>query len=462
VKTGDLPDARRRLAIASNGPFNSLATRLIVAWCHEGEGNTDAALAELKLIEQVGAFDLFRMFHAALILDHAGRTAEADKAFRKVMEGGGNGALRVVDAYGRFLARQGRTDEAVAVYKKYAEGQPDNPVILASLAKLQSGKKMAPLVAGPPEGVAEVLYGLASALASDRSVDLPIVYLQLALYLDPDFDVARTLIADLFEVIERYDAANAAYAQVPKGSPLALNAEIQTAINLDHMDKTEEAISRLQALSRRKADGATGQLRVAVSLGDLLRSHERFVEAVKAYDQAIALVPLPQRQHWSLFYARGVSLERAGRWPEAERDLKEALKLDPDQPLALNYLGYSWIEKGQNFDEALKMIGRAVDLMPNDGYVVDSLGWAHYKLGQYETALGHLERAVNLRPDDPTINDHLGDIYWRIGRQLEARYQWKRAIALGADKAVVPAIQHKIEYGLSKDPNAPNISGNAS
>lgn len=458
VKTGDYADARKRLAIASNGPFNSLATRLIVAWSHEGDGDTDAALDELARIGQVGAFDLFRLFHSALILDHAGRADEADRAFRKVIDGGGGAALRVVDAYGRFLARQGRVGDAVALYQRYIESQPDNPIIAASLERTKSGKTPDALVTDPAQGVAEVLYGLASALASDRSVDLPIVYLQLALYLHPDFDVARTLIADLFEVIERYDAANEAYARVPKESPLALNAEIQTAINLDRMDRTDAAIARLQTLARRKEGG----LRVYVSLGDLLRSHERFEDAVKAYDRAIAFVPAPQPQHWSLFYARGVSLERAGRWTEAERDLKHALALDPDQPLALNYLGYSWIEKGENFNDALNMIRRAVDIMPNDGYVVDSLGWAHYKLGQYDSALTYLERAVNLRPDDPTINDHLGDIYWRTGRQLEARYQWKRAITLGADRGVVPAIQHKIDYGLGAKGPAPSVSDSAS
>jgi tetratricopeptide (TPR) repeat protein len=458
VKTGDFADARRRLAVASNGPFNSLATRLIVAWCDEGEGHTDAALAELKLIEQVGTFDVFRLFHTALILDHAGRTEEADKTFRKVIDNGGNGALRIVDAYGRFLARQGRSADAISLYRTYSESQPDNPLIMASLERVQSGKKVSPLAATPAEGVAEVLYGLASALANDRSVDLPIVYLQLSLYLRPDFDVARTLIADLFETLERYDSANAAYALVPKSSPLALNAEIQTALNLDRMGKTDEAVSQLKALSRRKDAG----LRIFVSLGDLLRSHERFPEAVEAYDRAIAQLSDLQHQHWSLFYARGVSLERAGRWPEAERDLRKALALDPDQPLVLNYLGYSWIEKGERLNEALRMINRAVDLMPNDGYVVDSLGWADYKLGQYDSALVNLERAVNLRPDDPTINDHLGDIYWRVGRQLEARYQWKRAIALGADKSIVPAIQHKIDYGLGAEPGPASNLGNAS
>src|SRR5262249_10327074 len=163
--------------------------------------------AELKQIEQVSAFDLFRLLHTAMILEHAGRNDEAGRTYKKLMDAGGNGALRVVDAYGRFLARQGRKAEAIAVYQKYAETQQDNARTAGSRARVQWDKPVDPLIADPAQGVAEVLYGLASALASDRSVDLPIVYLQLALYLRPDFDVARTLIADLFEAVERYEAA---------------------------------------------------------------------------------------------------------------------------------------------------------------------------------------------------------------------------------------------------------------
>lgn len=454
LKGGDYPDARRRLAIAANGPFNALANHLIGAWAYEGEGRTDEALGELKLIEQVGAFDVFRLFHTALILDHAKRTEQAEKTYKKIIDLGGESALRIVDAYGRLLERTGRGGDAAKLYRRFLQSQPENPVIQAALDRASAQKSVPdPLIANASEGAAEVLYGLSSALLGDRSVDLPIVYLQLCLYMHPDFDVGRTLLADLFEALGRSGAANAAYARVPRNSPLALNADIQTALNLDKLGKTDQAVDQLRSLAKRKEGG----LRVYVSLGDLLRSHERFDEAVHAYDDAIALVGTPGKQQWSLFYARGVSLERAGRWSEAERDLKKALALDPDQPLALNYLGYSWIEKGVNFDEALKMIGRAVDLLPNDGYVVDSLGWANYKLGRYDAAREYLERAVNLRPDDPTINDHLGDIYWRTGRQMEARYQWRRAITLGADKDIVPAIEHKIDYGLSAA--APIVSG---
>jgi Flp pilus assembly protein TadD len=189
-----------------------------------------------------------------------------------------------------------------------------------------------------------------------------------------------------------------------------------------------------------------------VELGDILRSHSRFDDAVAAYGEAIGRVDKVEPRHWRLFYSRGVALERAGQWPRAEADLKHALELQPDQPLVLNYLGYSWIDKGENLKDALKMIERAVELRPNDGYIVDSLGWAFYRLGQFPKAATYLERAIELLPEDPTINDHLGDVYWQTGRLAEARYQWRRALQFQPEAGQVKTIEGKLDRGLGKEP----------
>src|SRR5262249_17865161 len=151
-----------------------------------------------------------------------------------------------------------------------------------------------------------------------------------------------------------------------------------------------------------------------------------FAEAVTAYDEAIRHAGadgLPER--WTLYYDRGVALERSGQWQRAESDLQRALELKPEQPLVLNYLGYSWIDRGGSLERGLKMLEKAVELRPEDGYIIDSLGWAHYRLGDYAAAVQYLEKATELVPEDPTINDHLGDAYWQTGRLVEARYQWR-------------------------------------
>ena len=184
------------------------------------------------------------------------------------------------------------------------------------------------------------------------------------------------------------------------------------------------------------------------ALAGVQRSAKMYNEAAATYDAAISAVGIPTKDNWTLFYFRGICYERAKDWPKAEDDFKKALELYPDQPLVLNYLGYSWVDQGVKLDEAFKMLRRAVELRPNDGYIVDSLGWAHYKLGQYSEATQTLERAVDLKPADPVLNDHLGDAYWRVDRKTEARFQWNHARDMKPEPDELPAILEKIDGGL--------------
>jgi Flp pilus assembly protein TadD len=199
-----------------------------------------------------------------------------------------------------------------------------------------------------------------------------------------------------------------------------------------------------------------------VALGNVLRARKHFAECADAYTKAIDAIEAPSKSNWLVFYFRGICYERAHQWPKAEADLKEALKLFPEQPHVLNYLGYSWIDQGVNLDEGMAMIKRAVQQRPDDGYIVDSLGWAYYKLGNYDEAVSQLERAVQLKPEDPTINDHLGDAYWRIGRELEARFQWAHARDLNPDPADLPEIEAKLKSGLPAETSSQAKAGKKS
>lgn len=189
-------------------------------------------------------------------------------------------------------------------------------------------------------------------------------------------------------------------------------------------------------------------LRALLTLGTVLRGHEKFQDAADIYSRAISLIKNPTKQHWRYYYSRGVSYERLKDWPKAEADLLKALELNPDEPLTLNYLGYSWVDQNLNLKKALGMIKKAVKIKPDDGYFVDSLGWAYYRQGKFEEATRYLERAVELRAEDPTINDHLGDAYWRVGRKIEARFQWEQALSLGAEKPEATKIRKKIASGM--------------
>ena len=226
---------------------------------------------------------------------------------------------------------------------------------------------------------------------------------------------------------------------------------IQRALNLDVLDKKDEARERLAALVEDKPKEIEGLFAYA----NILRAGKRYSEAAEAYSKIITALGEPKREHWSIYYYRGMSYERAKQWPLAEKDFQQALKLFPDQPQVLNYLGYSWVDQHINLDQALDMIRKAVALRPKDGYIVDSLGWAYYRLGRFDEAAAELEKAIVLSPSDPTINDHLGDAYWKTDRKLEARFQWLRAIENKPEPEDLPKIQQKVKEGLIDGPATP-------
>jgi Flp pilus assembly protein TadD len=320
---------------------------------------------------------------------------------------------------------------------------------------LESGAKAKPIVANAREGLAEALLNLGGTLSGDNTAEVALVCGRLAIYLRPDLDLARMLVAGILESQGGEAEANKLYVEVEKGSPLRWLARLRYASNLDTTGKTDKAIDELKLM----ADENAKRIDALVNLGDMLRAHKRFVESVDAYDKALSRVGQLDRRHWSVLYSRGISLERSNQWERAEADLQRALELNPDQPYVLNYLGYSWADKGVNLERARRMLERAVSLRPTDGYIVDSLGWLFYRIGRFREAVQHLERAVELKPQDPVINDHLGDAYWRVGRRDEARFQWRRALGLEPEAELIPTIKTKIDRGLSP-PTARSKSNN--
>lgn len=444
IRDGDYKAAQKEIGSAEAGLFVALVGSLTEAWAAAGDGDKVLALAKLKAFEGKPAFDLFRAFHKALILDMLADTKGAELEYRQAMDASGGTSIRIVQSYASFLDRQGRVNEARAVLDQYAALSPDHPLVKAALAQLSRGETMKPLVSTASEGVAEALYGLGSALAQDPGNELAELYLQLSIWMRPDFDVARTLLADTYEQKKRWDDAIQAYQMVPRQSPLHANARIQIALDYDRLDRQADAVAVLEELSRDNPKAVEPM----TALGDIYRGKEQYAQAAAEYSRAITLAGEPSPANWSLYYARGICNERLGHWPEAERDLKLALKLSDDHPLVLNYLGYSWIEQGSHLKEALAMIEKAVELRPNDGFVVDSLGWARYRLGDYRDAVEVLQRAAELEPGDSTINDHLGDAFWKVGRKIEARFQWSHALELKPEKERIDTLKAKLEFGL--------------
>jgi tetratricopeptide (TPR) repeat protein len=448
VKANRFADAYKRASGLPTQGLNTFLGPLTKAWTLAGQNKTDEAIAALSPLKTLTGFSVLYDLHVGLISDVAGRTAAAVESLQSAEGSSGESALRIVEVLGSLYERLGRRDEAAALYRKYITENPDTVVLEPALARLESGAKAQPIVSNAREGLAEALLNLGGTLSGDNTAEVAMVCGRLALYLRPDLDLARMLVAGILESQGGETQANKLYLEVEKGSSLRWLARLRYAANLDQTGKTDKAIEELRAM----ADENMKRIDALVTLGDLLRGHKRFAESVDAYDKALSRVGQLDRRHWNLLYSRGISLERSNQWERAEADLQKALELNPEQPYVLNYLGYSWADKGVHLDRARRMLERAVSLRPTDGYIVDSLGWLFYRIGRFREAVQQLERAVELKPQDPVINDHLGDAYWRVGRRDEARFQWRRALGLEPEADLIPTIRTKLDRGLTAPP----------
>ena len=454
AKNGQYSRAEAELATLPDSGFNNFITPLLQAWAKAARGDTAAALQALKPMEETRGFGAFSNLHAALILDLAGDNAAAAERYGKVMAGAGT-FIRAVQAVGSFYARNGQADRAREIYRGFEAANPESGLGRVGMAELSSGVKTERMVKNPQEGMAEALFDLASLLHQQNLDEVALVLGRLALYLQPNFDIAELLIADVMENSGRGEKAVAIYESLPQDSPFDWPARLRAAAVLDDLGRTDQAVARLDAMAKEQPK----RIDALVTMGDILRSRERFAEAVKAYDRAFGRITKLDKRHWALLYARGISLERTKLWQRAEADFVKALEFNPDQPYLLNYLGYSWVERGVHLDQALKLIEKAVKLRPEDGYIVDSMGWVLYMLGSYEGAVSNLERAAELKPQDPVINDHLGDAYWQVGRQMEARFQWRRALSLKPEEELSRSIEAKLARGLSGQRPAARSNG---
>ena len=444
-KKGDFKKSDDEFRKASDGPIGELTSALARAWAAAADGNAQRALKFLDMPKQAEWAQFYLNYHKALISDVLGRSKEAETAYEHSMRQDAT-TLRIALAYARHAARNGNLKLANEILDQQTDRNQSEPHVLVRELReeIGPGKKTQLLVTTPAEGMAEVFYGLGEALTSEGGLSMGVLYLQMALHAQPNHAFALAALASAYETGQRYKDAIDAYNRIPPGSALQPAIDIRKAFDLNSLDRDEEA---KVILDKQIAENPT-DLKPLDALGNILRARKRYAEAADIYTKAIALIPNPDKRHWSIFYSRGTCYERLKKWPAAEADLKKALELYPDQPLALNYLGYSWIDQNMNLKEGMDLIEKAVALKPDDGYIVDSLGWAHYKLGNYAEAVRFLERAVELKPQDPVLNDHLGDALWRVGREREAKFQWDQALTLDPEPEEVVKIKQKLVEGL--------------
>lgn len=449
-KKKDFTKAQYWLKLSLGADLDKLICGVMTGWAMQGAGQGTEAMDYVGKLEGPEWFDLFKAYHRALIADAAGQTDKADAAYAEAIGNTSAGGaapetwMRAAQAYATFLVRKGDRDKALSVLKQAEEFGPGKIEIVSLRDKIEKGEKPDPLVVNPSEGSSEILLNLATALNRGGGEPFVRLYLEYALALKPDSDVVLVQLASVAEQLKDGERAIDFYRRIPASSSLKEVSELQTGLNLADLGRNDEAIKQLKVLVEADPEDMRGYL----ALGGVYASKQDFRSAAELFDKAVAVLKTPTKADWNIFYQRGIAYERIKEWPKAEPNFRKALELYPNQPQVLNYLGYSWVDMGANLKEALDMIKKAAELRPSDGYIVDSLGWAYYKLGRYDDAVREMERAVQLKPEDPVLNDHLGDVYWRVGRKLEATFQWRHARDLKPEPDVLASVEQKLLKGL--------------
>ncbi len=422
------------------GPLVDGLTR---AWARIGLGQMDQALSAFDEVIETPGLRGFGLYHKAIALASVGDFESAAEIMSAAPADGLVNSHRALIARAQILSQLGQTKDAIALLRSESAAGLNDPTLDDILARLEAGKTLPfDFVSGAREGLAEVYFTVAGALLSEAPESYVLLYARVAQTLAPNHVEATLLIAELMDELGRYDLAEKAFSQIPQSHPAYPMAELGRADELRKLGQTDKAITLCEELSKSEPDMAA----VQVTLGDMRRIEGKDAEAEVAYTRAIEI--MKGKASWWLHYARGITRHRLDNWSGAEADFRAALADSPQQSQVLNFLGYSLVERGDKLDEALAMIEQAVAGDPDNGAIVDSLGWVQFKMGNYKEAVRHLERATELEPSDPVVNDHLGDAYWAVGRHAEAQFQWQRALSFDPTEKESKRIRQKLAEGL--------------
>lgn len=436
LANGRAGDANQILGGPGLAQSGEAAAKLLRPWAAAAAGDWKLALAAPASTGDKFT-DAFAVLGRGLLLEHAGKLDEADAVFKGLKPAGESLFAQI---YGGFLERHGRRPEAIALYQSVLKAAPNDVAMRLALKRAEAG--------GPPpgapslaSGAAQALTGPAALLLAQRQPEAGLSYLRLALRLDPNRSEAWVLLGETLEGLGDSAGARAAFAKVQPAADDYAAARARLALDYAQNKQKDEALKVARETVAALPDDPSSKL----VLAELLRDSEHYDEALAILNGLLANQKEDTSSKAKLLYLIGANEERSGKWAAAEGHLRAALAISPNDPEILNYLGFAWADRGEHLDEALGMLSKAVDLAPDNAAIIDSYGWAKYRLKDHAGAVPILERAATLDPTEPECNTHLGDAYWRVGRKLEAEFQWNYALTL---PDVEPKLKAAVEQRL--------------
>ncbi len=436
--------------LVEDEPFQKTILPLFQGWILAASGKQKEALETIEILREDEGLRALYYMHKGMLNDYFSNKEQAFEDFEIVVNDETMPlSFRALQIIGNFYLRNGKKEKIINLAEKYYRQNDEMPMLgeLVESFKTTDTSNLKKLIDTPQKGLAEAVFSVGTIFRGFQN-EVAQLFTSLVLYLNPDFEVARVSMADLYEQSGRFSKAADEYLKIDKDSPVYYVAQLKLATNYMEQDKKQQAFETLLQLLKKYPKNE----HIAFRLGEISRVMGKYDKAADFYLQALDKVPADDERRWTVYYALGIAYERQNKWDKAEEVFKKALDLSHRHPFVLNYLGYSWIDRGMNYNEALYMIFEAHRKNSEDGHIIDSLGWALYKMGNYENAVKVLERASEYLPSNAIIFEHLGDAYWQVGRKDEARFQWKHALHASEDKEEVDAsvLRKKIKNGMEK------------
>ena len=425
--------------------LNDYLAKYLYNWSTLNKQKFDEATINLeKVSDKFQNFNKIQKVFLNCYYDHP----DTDRVFNELVSDENVDFSRYNYFYANYLISAGKSRNAIYVLNESLKKYPRNLLINQFKIDFKNQKKKIDFDC-KKEGdvIAEILYISANALASQSIFPLSNFYLNLAIYLNDDFKAFEILLAENLYNTKNYSRAKKTFEKIGKyGTAFRWHSSKQISRILLLEDKKSRSLNNLKEAYNNLLFKRVYE---TFDYAEFLKNNEKFEESIKYYTEVLNIIDDKHSLFTSATDGRGVAYERMGEWDKAESDLLASLKVDPDQAYVINYLAYSWIEKGIKIEKSLNMLKKANRIKSNDPYIIDSLGWALFKLKKYEDAKQYLQQAVRLMPADPVVNDHYGDVLWKNGKEIQARYYWNYVLGLEkVESELKEKIEKKIIRGL--------------
>ena len=438
------------LKVSPNGIDNFILP-ILQTWAAASSNKELGGLEIMRGQANRGVLEPLYDYHIALIYEFKGDIENAHSFYKNIINRSNNASAHVYSRAAIFFANNNYTELYNKTLIKLEKIDPYSKELF--ILKNNNSYSRKNNISNIKQGISEVFLNSAEILFNEGLDRQALIYAQISSYLSPNSDSSYYLLGRIFKSINNNERALKYFKKVNEYSLVAHDANIayaETVYDLEGLKSSTEFLNNFK-------ESFPNNINYLRTMAELFYKADDFKQSIQYYDLIFQKIETIEFKHWPLFYSSGIALERGKNWERAEKQFLTALQFVPNNPQVLNYLGYSWIDKGININEALEMIVNAAKQRPDDGYIIDSLGWAYYQIGKYEDAVINLEKAVEL-VSDSVIIDHLGDALFFSGRKIEAVFQWKRALEFNAGDELIIILNNKINGGTLPKPGVNAVS----